>query len=149
MISPTCTPIVFTGLSELPGSCGTGLIRAPRRVSRRFADHRLISSPLSTIFPASRRALSASRPMIACAVVVLPEPDSPTKASISPPEGEADVMHHLAPPARGTVADGQVFYREYGHFRPPLNCWLIRLVASTTAMTTTPGKVVSHRAVER
>lgn len=66
-----------------------------------------------------------------------------------PTEREANVMHYLPPLARGTVAKGQVFYREYGHFRPPLNCWLIRLVASTTAMTTTPGKVVNHQAVER
>ena len=48
------------------------LILAPRRLSSRLPDQRLISSPLRRTVPASRRAFSASRPIIARAVVVFP-----------------------------------------------------------------------------
>ncbi len=140
----------FTGLSELPGSCGTRLMLTPRRRLRRFADQSLITSPLRTIRPASRRALSASRPIMACAVVVFPEPDSPTKASISPRWMEkltlCTTSRHSPPRA---VADAQIFNGQNVHGRTPLHWRLRRLAARTTATTARPGKVVSHQAVDR
>ena len=76
--------MVRTGLSELPGSCGIRLTTAPRMESSRFCDQFVMSVPLRRMVPASTRPLPASRPRVACAVVVLPEPDSPTSATTSP-----------------------------------------------------------------
>ena len=43
-----------------------------------------MSSPSSRICPPATRPLPGSRPMAASAVVDLPEPDSPTMATVSP-----------------------------------------------------------------
>ncbi len=43
--------------------------------SSRFCDQFVMSVPLRRMTPPSTRPLPASRPSVACAVVVLPEPD--------------------------------------------------------------------------
>ncbi len=74
----------FTGLSELPGSCGTGLMLTPRRRFRR------LGRPVANHFaiednpPGIRRALSHQQADNGLRGGGFPEPDSPTKASISP-----------------------------------------------------------------
>ncbi len=60
----------FYRVERITGILRDGLMLTPRRRFRRLSDQSLITWPLRTIRPASRRALSASRPIMACAVVV-------------------------------------------------------------------------------
>jgi hypothetical protein len=83
--SSICRPQHITGLSAVIGSWKIIAIRAPRRVRSRAAPARSRSSPSSEIRPADATSSPLGRrPMTACAVTDLPEPDSPTTHRISP-----------------------------------------------------------------
>ena len=73
-----------SGLSEAIGSCRIMAIALPRmrRISRALFLVR--SSPFKRIAPPTMRAAGGSRPTIDRQVVVLPQPDSPTRPSVSP-----------------------------------------------------------------
>jgi hypothetical protein len=84
-VSATCEPIFDTGLRFDIGSCGTRPIDPPRilRSSDSFAP--TSSRPSKRmLLPSPSDAVDGSRPMIAIALVDLPEPDSPTIATVSP-----------------------------------------------------------------
>ena len=83
-VSRTCAPMVHTGLRFDMGSCGTMPICEPRSASSRLADGCVMSSPSKRICPEDTRPFEASSPMAASAEVDLPEPDSPTIATVSP-----------------------------------------------------------------
>lgn len=89
-ISPTWSPTVRTGFSDMVGSCGTRLTTRPRMAFQRAAGQPETSVPCRRMLPCSRWPLSAKRPITAWAVVVLPEPDSPTRATTSPGATEND-----------------------------------------------------------
>ena len=59
-----------------------------------------MSSPLEQDAPAGDLASAGSRPMAASATVLLPEPDSPTSASVEPfaTESETAVSASISPP---------------------------------------------------
>ena len=59
-------------------------MRAPRSEFSLASLQSEIVMPLRRMAPASIRPLRGSRPMTDCAIVVLPEPDSPTSATNSP-----------------------------------------------------------------
>ena len=71
------------GRASCPDPAGSGR-RAPRIVCRRRRDQPWMSVPFSSIVPRRIRALAARRPSTECAVVVLPDPVSPTIATTSP-----------------------------------------------------------------
>ena len=72
--SATWTPIRLVGLRPTIGSCGTRPTTEPRsrRSVRSLAP--AVSTPSTIAEPAVIRPLAGSRPMIALAVVVDPEP---------------------------------------------------------------------------
>ncbi len=82
--SSTWKPMFQTGLRLCIGSCGTRPIRRPRTDSISAVFSLVRSRPSNMTEPPVMRPLPGSRLMIACAVVDLPEPDSPTIASVSP-----------------------------------------------------------------
>ena len=84
-ISPICRSIVCSGLSEVIGSWNTMVMALPR-TSRRCASLAFRrSSPLKKISPDGKVAdVAPSRRTIESAVTDLPEPDSPTSASVRP-----------------------------------------------------------------
>ena len=77
-------PTFHTGLRFDIGSCGTRPISAPRRAVIRRLDAWVMSSPSKVIVPPVTWPPPGSSPMIECASVDLPEPDSPTMATVSP-----------------------------------------------------------------
>ena len=79
--SHTCWPTVKTGLSELIGSWNTQAISRPRRPCRSSSEAASMSRPWNVTEPV-RSALSGSRLRIDIAVTLLPEPDSPTSATV-------------------------------------------------------------------
>src|SRR3954471_10432127 len=101
IISAICSPIVKAGLSELIGSWKIIAMRSPRSSRRRSGGWRSRSSPSNRISPpAMRPGGCGTRPMIASAVTLLPQPDSPTSPSVGPASSE-----RLTPsPARSSVA---------------------------------------------
>src|SRR5262245_25848575 len=78
------SPIVKTGLSDVIGSWNTMAMRAPR--TRRMASSSLSSrsSPSRRTRPAVMRPGAGTSRMIDSDVTLLPQPDSPTRPSISP-----------------------------------------------------------------
>ena len=83
-VSLTWKPIFHTGLRLDIGSCGTMPIELPRSSTMRFSLAWVMSSPSKMICPPETRPLPGSRPMAESAVVDLPDPDSPTMATVSP-----------------------------------------------------------------
>ena len=81
--------MVFTGFSEVPGSCGMSPILSPRTSRHCCCVMRFRSWPLSSIFP-DAAALAGSSPIVAMAEVDFPEPDSPTMAVTRPGATEKD-----------------------------------------------------------
>ena len=105
-------------------------------------------------------AAGASSPAMAWAVVDLPEPDSPTSASVSPTASSRSTPRTAADePVAVAVVDCQSLDLEqrrrrtvrfgvlaHGAYRWS-RAWAIRLAASTVAATVSPGSVVSHHAL--
>src|SRR5690606_5407152 len=85
-VSATCVPILATGFRFDIGSCGTRPMSRPRMPRSSLSDALVMSRPSRRMLPAAMRPPPASSPMIAMAVVDLPEPDSPTIATVSPAE---------------------------------------------------------------
>ena len=79
--SAICWPTVNTGLSELIGSWNTQAMSRPRSACSCASDAASRSRPWNVIEPL-RSALSGSRLRIDIAVTLLPEPDSPTSATV-------------------------------------------------------------------
>src|SRR5450830_607900 len=83
MASTTCWPMVSTGLSDVIGSWKIIEIALPRSAQISSSGRVCRSRPSNTILP-DTRALSGNRRSSDSAVVDLPQPDSPTSASVSP-----------------------------------------------------------------
>ncbi len=82
--SATCAPTRCSGLSALIGSWNTIEMRSPRSLRICAASSFVRSVPSSsTRLLLSIDTRGGSRPRIACAVIDLPEPDSPTRQTIS------------------------------------------------------------------
>lgn len=77
-------PIFHSGLRFDIGSCGTMPISSPRSWRMRLPEALAMFSSWKTMLPSETRPFEASRPATAMAVVVLPEPDSPTIATVWP-----------------------------------------------------------------
>ena len=83
--SPTCMPTVSAGLSELIGSWKIIAMRLPRTLLISASDNFKRSRPSNRICPPSiTPGGSGIRRRIDSAVTLLPEPDSPTIARVSP-----------------------------------------------------------------
>ncbi len=82
--SVTCLPMRITGFSELIGSWYTMPIFAPRTARREDSLSGTRSWPSSSTRPAVTEAPVGSSPATLNAVNDLPEPDSPTTATVSP-----------------------------------------------------------------
>ena len=80
----TWVPMRRTGLRFVIGSWGTRPIPEPRRRTHSLVDRRVMSSPSNSMEPPVTLPVPGSRPMTAAAVVDLPEPDSPTMATVWP-----------------------------------------------------------------
>ena len=83
-VSSTWKPMFHTGFRFDIGSCGTNPIRLPRMSSKALPRSFARSRPSNMMDPPVISPLPGSRSMIAWAVVDLPEPDSPTIATVSP-----------------------------------------------------------------
>ena len=83
-VSRICAPTFHIGLRLLIGSCGTRPTWSPRSTRISFSETWVMSRPSKRICPPVMEPFSASRCAIAMAVVDLPEPDSPTIATVSP-----------------------------------------------------------------
>ena len=84
-ISAIWSPMVRTGLRKV---VGFWKMKATDRVRSRLSSGSLLprtSSPIRRMEPPTTRALPGSRPGMDSAVRDLPEPDSPTRPSVSPP----------------------------------------------------------------
>ncbi len=79
--SQSCAPTVNTGLSELIGSWNTHAMSRPRSACSSSRDAASRSRPWNVIAPL-RSALSGRRLTVDIAVTLLPEPDSPTSATV-------------------------------------------------------------------
>ena len=82
--SLTWNPTFHTGLRLDIGSCGTSPISLPRRPTISLSVDRVMSAPANSMDPPVTLPVPGSRPITACAVVDLPEPDSPTMATVWP-----------------------------------------------------------------
>ena len=82
--SAICWPTVWVGLSEESGSWKIMPMSSPRILRISSAGNPTISRSASLIDPPAMRPLFGSSPMIDSAVIVLPQPDSPTMPSVSP-----------------------------------------------------------------
>ena len=82
--SAICAPTVWVGLSEESGSWKIMPISSPRTLRISTGSSPVISRPLSLMEPPAIRPPLGSRSMIDSAVIVLPQPDSPTMPSVSP-----------------------------------------------------------------
>ena len=78
------SPIDIVGLSDVSGSWKIIPIRFPRTSSMPSSDSEATSVPSTTIRPPTTSPPPGSRRMIESAVIVLPEPDSPTMPRHSP-----------------------------------------------------------------
>ena len=83
-ISAIWRPTGDSGLSAVIGSWKIMPMRLPRSSRRRAAEASWISSPSSTMRPLPSDSGRRSRPMTASAVMLLPQPDSPTSPKASP-----------------------------------------------------------------
>ena len=78
-------PTVSTGFSEVMGSWKTMAISRPRTRRISSSESRRRSCPLNQISPAAiRPAGAATSRMMESALTLLPHPDSPTSATVSP-----------------------------------------------------------------
>src|SRR5262245_8717320 len=82
--SSICSPQVMTGLSAVIGSWKIIDMRVQRSSRRRASSAARMFSPCSRISPELGFSALASRPMTVKAITDLPEPDSPTRQTISP-----------------------------------------------------------------
>ena len=89
------SPTFMTGFSAVMGSWKIMAMRVPRRSRRRDGVAFSTSSPCSRASPALALSSRGRRPITACAVTDLPEPDSPTTHTISPAPTE-NVMFSMA-----------------------------------------------------
>ena len=78
------SPILSTGLSEVIGSWKIMAISRPRMRRMSSSDRESRSCPPKRTLPAMRAVRAGSSRMTASADTDLPEPDSPTMATISP-----------------------------------------------------------------
>ena len=83
-ISAIWRPTGDSGLSAVIGSWKIMAMRLPRRRRISAGEASWISSPSSTILPPPSDSGRRSRPMTASAVMLLPQPDSPTSPNASP-----------------------------------------------------------------
>ena len=104
--SATWAPMRLTGLSDTVGSCGMTPIWRPRIARSRRSPSVVRSTPSKRTEPPTTLAAGGSSPAMAWAVVDLPEPDSPTRASTSPaPSAEVDPGDGVERAAPQPVAD--------------------------------------------
>ena len=82
--SSICSPQVMTGLSAVIGSWKIIDMRVQRSSRSRSSLAARTFSPSSRISPELGFSALASRPMTVKAITDLPEPDSPTRQTISP-----------------------------------------------------------------
>ena len=82
--SITCSPIERTGLSEVIGSWKIIAMSRPRISRISSAESASRSRPSNVMLPLVTRPVLASSRMIASEETDLPQPDSPTMATISP-----------------------------------------------------------------
>ncbi len=82
--SRICVPIVSTGLRLVAGSWKIIAMRRPRTVRIAVSGSASSSPPESSTVPETMRPVSGSRRMSESAVIVFPDPDSPTIAKVSP-----------------------------------------------------------------
>src|ERR1700716_2011036 len=82
--SSICWPQVMTGLSAVIGSWKIIDMRVQRSSLSRVSPAARMFSPSSRISPSVGFSALASRPMTVKAITDLPEPDSPTRQTISP-----------------------------------------------------------------
>src|SRR6185437_11747075 len=82
--SAICLPTVIVGFSEVSGSWKIMPISLPRTCRRSSSLSLLMSLSLSRMLPPTIEPPVGSRFMIDSAVMVLPQPDSPTMPSVSP-----------------------------------------------------------------
>ncbi len=78
------SPQRITGFSAVIGSWKIMPIRVQRSSRSRASDARVTSSPCSEIAPLTTGRFFGSRPIAENAITDLPEPDSPTRQTISP-----------------------------------------------------------------
>jgi hypothetical protein len=88
IVSTSCAPTRIPGESAVAGFCGTRLARRPRSFCSSRRERRARSRPAKRIVPARTRLPGRWKPRRASAVVVLPQPDSPTRPSASPRRSE-------------------------------------------------------------
>src|SRR5262249_47351719 len=87
-VSTICSPIVYTGSSAVIGSWKTIDTTPPRSCSRSASPSRFTSRPFSSTSPATRARAVGCKPSSARRVTLLPEPDSPRRASTRPASSE-------------------------------------------------------------
>ena len=78
------SPTVITGFRAVIGSWKIMAMRVPRRSRSRARLALSTFSPARRISPALGMSSRGNRPITACDVTLLPEPDSPTTHKISP-----------------------------------------------------------------
>src|SRR5450759_2227737 len=105
-ISSTCSPHAITGLSAVIGSWKIIDILTPRTARNCSAVYLSTSSPSSSTSPSVARTFEGSRPITVCAIIDLPEPDSPSRHTISPEFTENEMSRtacaRSAPPGKAT-----------------------------------------------
>src|SRR5699024_2339431 len=84
MLSWICLPIFFSGFRLVIGSCITIEIFLPRTPSQSFSVNLVMSRPSYMMLPPVILPLTSSIPTKVLVNTLLPEPDSPTMASVSP-----------------------------------------------------------------
>src|SRR5690606_4346780 len=84
MDSVTCWPTRSTGLRVVNGSWKIMAMRLPRQRRSSRSDLPARFSPNSRISPATMRPGCGTKPMMDRAVMLLPQPDSPTTPTVSP-----------------------------------------------------------------
>ncbi len=82
--SSICAPQLITGLSAVIGSWKIIDMRVARSSRRRDSGAWVMSSPWSRICPPLTGSEFGNSPITPCAMTDLPEPDSPTRQTISP-----------------------------------------------------------------
>ena len=82
--SPSWRPIVSTGLSDVIGSWNTIVIRLPRIVRIVASSAPIRLRPSNHASPSTRPGGWRTRPISAITPTLLPLPDSPTIATVSP-----------------------------------------------------------------
>ncbi len=123
--SLTCVSTVCSGLSEVIGSWKMMEMRLPRtcRISGSGAWSK--SLPSRKISPVGCCVPGGSRRRIESAETVLPEPDSPTSATVSPFWMSNETLRTASTPGcRARKANAEIFdFNQWGHLALPFfNC---------------------------